>query len=209
MWIDVEQNSDIWYDLRLGKITSSHLATIMANYPKGLGDPAKRYAERIALEIVTGERNDEDDFKNVWMERGNEYEPIARHLYEMETFRKVTNGGFFVMDGSDEIQIGDSPDGIIGKEGRVEFKCVKASTQWKRIKKGGYDKAYRDQIQGHLWTGEAQWCDFVQYSPKMPENKQLYIHRVYRDEERISQMNDRMPLFREEVKTNIKILKAA
>jgi hypothetical protein len=95
MWIDTEQNSIEWFDLRLGKITSSHFATIMANYPNKLGDPAKDYAERIALEMVTGERNDEDDYKSIWMERGNEYEPIARQLYEMETFRKVTNGGFF------------------------------------------------------------------------------------------------------------------
>jgi len=205
MWINVEQNSQEWYDLRLGKITSSHLAEIMAHYPKNtLGVTAKAYAERIALEIVTGERNDEDDFKNVYMERGNEFEPIARQLYEMETFRKVTNGGFFIMD-----DLGDSPDGIVGKDGRVEIKVVKASTQWKRLKKGGYDTAYRDQIQGHLWIGNAKWCDFIQYSPKMPENKQLYIHRVYRDEERISQIEDRMPLFRKEIEDNIKILKAA
>jgi putative phage-type endonuclease len=201
MWIDIEQNSDEWFDLRQGKITASHFATIMAHYPNGLGDLAKRYAERVALEIVTGERNDEDDFKSVWMERGNEYEPIAKQLYEMETFRKVTNGGFFVLN-----DLGDSPDGIIGEHGRIEIKCVKASTQWKRLKKGGYDLSYKWQIQGHLWIGNAGWCDFVQYSPKMPENKQLYIYTVKRDEVMISQLRERMELFRAEVKMNVKIL---
>lgn len=204
MWIDIEQNSIEWYDLRLGKITSSHFATIMAHYPNKLGDPAKDYAERVALEIVTGERNDEDDFKSVYMERGNEYEPIARQLYEMETFRKVTNGGFFTQN-----DLGDSPDGIIGKDGRIEIKCVKAKTQFRRLKKKGYDLSYKWQIQGHLWIGNAQWCDFVQYSPKMPESKQLYIYTVERDELMISQLRDRMKLFREEVQMNVKLLKAA
>ena len=202
MWIDVEQNSDAWFDLRVGKITSSNFASIMANDGKAFGNPAIQYAERIALEIVTGERNDENDFKSVYMERGNEYEPIARGLYELETFRKVREGGFFY-----ENDLGDSPDGIVGEHGRVEIKCVIAGTQWKRIKKGGYDTAYKWQIQGHLWVGNAQWCDFIQYAPKMPENKQLYIHRVHRDEVMISAMEERMDLFRKEIKSNVKLLK--
>ncbi len=202
MWIDVEQNSDAWFDLRVGKITSSNFASIMANDGKAFGNPAIQYAERIALEIVTGERNDENDFKSVYMERGNEYETIARGLYELETFRKVREGGFFY-----ENDLGDSPDGIVGEHGRVEIKCVIAGTQWKRIKKGGYDTAYKWQIQGHLWVGNAQWCDFIQYAPKMPENKQLYIHRVHRDEVMISAMEERMDLFRKEIKSNVKLLK--
>ncbi len=202
MWIDVEQNSDAWFDLRVGKITSSNFASIMANDGKAFGNPAIQYAERIALEIVTGERNDENDFKSVYMERGNEYEPIARGLYELETFRKVREGGFFY-----ENDLGDSPDGIVGEHGRVEIKCVIAGTQWKRIKKGGYDTAYKWQIQGHLWVGNAQWCDFIQYAPKMPENKQLYIHRVHRDEVMISAMKERMDLFKKEIESNVKLLK--
>lgn len=203
MWVDVEQNSDTWFDLRVGKITSSNFAKIMANGADKFGDPAIKYAQRIALEIVTGERNDEEDFKSVYMERGNEYEPIAIGLYELETFRKVKNGGFFYED-----DLGDSPDGIIGERGRAEVKCVIAGTQWKRLKKGGYDTAYKDQIQGHLWIGDADWCDFIQYAPKMPENKQLYIHRVYRDEVRISEMEAKMKRFRELIKQDVMILKA-
>ena len=204
MWVDVDQNSDAWFDLRVGKITSSNFAKIMANGADKFGDPAIKYAERIALEMVTGERNDEDDFKSVYMERGNEYEPIAKNLYEIETFRKVKNGGFFYED-----DLGDSPDGIVGEHGRVEIKCVIAGTQFKRLKKGGYDTAYKWQIQGHIWIGGADWCDFVQYAPKMPVNKQLYIHRVHRDEEMISEMETKMKKFRELVKQDIMILKAA
>lgn len=204
MWIDIEQNSDAWFDLRVGKITSSNFAKIMANGADKFGDPAIKYSERIALEMVIGERNDEDDFKSVYMERGNEYEPIAKGLYEIETFRKVKNGGFFY-----ENDLGDSPDGIVGERGRVEIKCVIAGTQFKRLKKGGYDTAYKWQIQGHLWVGDADWCDFVQYAPKMPLSKQLYIHRVHRDEVMISELEAKMKKFRELVKQDVMILKSA
>ena len=138
------------------------------------------------------------------MERGNEYEPIAKGLYEIETFRKVKNGGFFYDD-----DLGDSPDGIIGEQGRIEIKCVGASAQWKRLKKGGYDTAYKWQIQGHLWVGDAEWCDFVQYAPKMPLNKQLYIHRIHRDEIMIAEMETKMNKFRELIKQDVMILKSA
>jgi hypothetical protein len=176
MWIDIEQNSDAWFDLRVGKITSSNFAKIMANGADKFGDPAIKYSERIALEMVIGERNDEDDFKSVYMERGNEYEPIAKGLYEIETFRKVKNGGFFYDD-----DLGDSPDGIIGEQGRIEIKCV----------------------------GDAEWCDFVQYAPKMPLNKQLYIHRIHRDEIMIAEMETKMNKFRELIKQDVMILKSA
>jgi hypothetical protein len=83
---------------------------------------------------------------------------------------------------------------------------VKAKTQFKRLKKGGYDLSYKWQMQGHLWVGNAQWCDFVQYSGKMPEGKQLYIYTVKRDEVMISQLRERMKLFRKEVQMNVKIL---
>lgn len=203
MWKDVVQNSDEWFDLRVGKITSSHFASIMANDGKALGNPAIEYAQRVALEQVTGLRDETGSFKNAYMDRGNDLEPIARDLYEIETFSKVTNGGFHYID-----DLGDSPDGKVGEKGRIEIKCVIPNTHWKRLKKGGYDTAYKYQIQGHLWIGNCDWCDFVQYCPEMPQSKRLYVFTVKRDEEMIERMKIRMELFRQEVKKNVEILNA-
>ena len=44
------------------------------------------------------------------MDRGHEWEPVAKDLYEWETFYKVDNGGFYELG-----EYGDSPDGNIGK----------------------------------------------------------------------------------------------
>ena len=37
-FIDVEQNSDEWFDLRGGRLTSSKLGVIMANFGKSFGE---------------------------------------------------------------------------------------------------------------------------------------------------------------------------
>ena len=51
---DIVQNSDEWFELRKGKVTTSNLGLIMANYGKAFGEPAKKYAFRLAKEQVTG-----------------------------------------------------------------------------------------------------------------------------------------------------------
>ncbi len=207
MFIDIKQNSEEWFELRLKKATSSNFAKIMANDGKAFGLPALEYAERIALEYVT-EVRDETGFTNAFMDRGTEFEPVARSRYELETLYVVTNGGFHYHESNYKILLGDSNDGNVGKDGCIEIKCVIPKTQWKRLKKGGYDLAYKWQIQGHIWIGEKDWCDFVSYCPEMPENKQLYIYRVMRDNNMIASMNLRINLFKEEVLKNIEILES-
>jgi hypothetical protein len=115
---DVQQNTDEWQALRLGKATASNFACFMANYGKAFGDPAKRYALQIALERLTGKKA-EFSFSNEHMERGHEQEPVAKMLYAEETLREVLNGGFF-----DCGEYGDSPDGLVGEHGVVEVKSV-------------------------------------------------------------------------------------
>lgn len=201
MWIDIQQNSDEWFDLRLKKATSSNFGKIMANIEKSFGNPAIEYAQRIANEIVTSER-DTRGFKGSYFDDGHEIEPIAIDAYERENFCTVTNGGFFHHG-----RLGDSNDGNVGENGCIEVKGVIQNTQWKRLKKGGYDTAYKWQIQGHIWLGEKEWCDFISYCPEMIEGKRLYVFRVHRDSEMIGQMKQRISIdFMDEVDKNVKLL---
>lgn len=206
MWIDIDQNTEEWFNLRLGKITSSNFAKIMANNGKPFGNPAIEYAQKLALEYVTLKRDESSSFTNAYMQRGNELEPIAVQLYEQETLQEVTKGGFNVEDSEHIIKLGDSPDGNIGKDGCLEVKCVIPNTHWKRLKDGGYDTAYKWQIFGHIWLGNKQWCDFVSYCPEMPESKQLYIFRVFKEEETFAIMAERLNEFKEVVLEHIKLL---
>lgn len=171
---DVEQNSEEWEALRLGKATASNYAKFMANYGKDFGDPAQRYALQIALERVTGRRAGHS-FKSDDMERGHEEEPLARLLYEEQNFVDVANGGFF-----DWGDYGDSPDGLVGDDGVLEIKCVIASTHETNIRRGAPDPAYRWQVVGHLDGTGREWVDFASYCSDYPEWKQLVVYRVHR-----------------------------
>lgn len=186
MFYPVKQWSDEWFNLRLGRITSSNLSDIMANLGKPFGEPAKRYARKLALERIMWKR-EEERFQSADMERGNELEPIARQLYEKEMMVDVDNGGFF-----SQWDIWDSPDGLVGEDGCIEIKSVIANTHWERIEKWSYDTTYHWQIHGHLWITGRKWCDFISYCPEFPESKQLYVFRVQRDDEVIKIMQSRV-----------------
>jgi len=171
-FIDIEQNSDEWYELRAGKLTSSKLGVVMANYGKAFGEPAKKYAVNIAIEQITGKAIP-SSYSNEHMERGHEQEPIARRLYEEETFSEVLNGGFF--DGG---FIGCSPDGRVDDDGAIEIKSVISHVHYANIKRQSVDPAYRWQCIGNLKFMGAEWLDFISFCADFPEDKQLFTHRI-------------------------------
>ena len=146
---DVEQNTEEWFNLRSGKITTSNFGKFMANYGKAFGDPAQRYAFKIAKEQVTGERVEESSYTNEHMMNGHIYEPIARDAYEYETFNNVTNGGF--CQHSKYSDVGGSPDGLVlDQNGGIEIKSVIDWTHRNTIKRGTFDPSYRWQILGNI-----------------------------------------------------------
>lgn len=173
---DVQQNTEDWQALRLGKVTASNFACFMANEGKAFGEPAKAYALRIALEIATGRRS-ENGYSNDHMERGHEQEPIARRLYEDTYFVNVSNGGFF-----DWGSYGDSPDGLVGSDGGIEIKCVIDKVHYATLLRGSFDPAYRWQLIGHLDCTGRDWFDFVSYCADFPEEKRLLVYRLHRDD---------------------------
>lgn len=168
---DISQNTDEWLSMRAGKLTSSNLGKVMANYGKAFGEPAKKLAVTIAIEQITGNPIS-SNYTNEHMERGHEQEPIARMLYEDQTFSNVTNGGFF---GSDNI--GCSPDGLAGS-GVIEIKSVIESVHFANVKRQGVDPAYKWQCIGNLKFTGSDWIDFISYCEGYPQGKNLFIHRL-------------------------------
>jgi hypothetical protein len=171
---DVQQNTDEWMELRLGKVTCSNFGTIMANYGKAFGDPAKKYAVQLALEQIN-QRKSENVFSNEHTERGHEQEPIARMLYEQERFCDISNGGFFCWGA-----YGDSPDGLVDNDGVVEIKSVIASVQYATLERGAPDPAYKWQLIGHLDCTNRQWVDYISFCADFPDDNQNIVYRIQR-----------------------------
>jgi hypothetical protein len=170
-FVDVEQNSDEWLILRAGKLTASSVSKVMANGDKAFGDPAKRLAVDIALGQITGQPQS-SGYTNAHMERGHEQEPVARALYETETFSAVSNGGFFCDD-----FLGCSPDGVVDS-GLIEIKSVVPHVHLANIRRGTIDPAYRWQCVFSLYFTGKDWLDFVSYCADFPVGKQLFICRA-------------------------------
>lgn len=171
----------------------SHLLRIQSrDLTKSFGDLAKKYAVNIAIEQITGQKLD-SNYSNDHMARGHEQEPIARMLYEDETFCDVENGGFFYSD-----NVGCSPDGLVNDDGVIEIKSVIHTTHFDNLKRQKIDPAYKWQCVGNLMFTGRKWLDFISYCADFLEEKQLFICRIYRKdllrefraiESRIAQFN--------------------
>ena len=192
---DVEQNSEEWFDLRIGKVTTSNFGKFMANYGKKFGEPAKKYAFKLAKEQVTGVKADEESYSNKYMEAGHEWEPVACDEYTKETFNLVSNGGF--CQSEKHPNVGGSPDGLVGANGGIEIKSVIDWTQRNNIKRGGFDPAYKWQILGNIWLCGLDWLDFISYGYNYTEEKKLYIYRATMEEyqEEINKIEPRLVEF--------------
>jgi hypothetical protein len=200
---DVQQNTDEWQALRLGKATCSMFGAFMANYGKAFGEPAQREALRIALERLTGKKS-EFSFSNDHMERGHEQEPVAKMLYAEETFTEVLNGGFF-----DCGEHGDSPDARVGDVGVIEVKSVIAPTHYATIQRGTFDPAYKWQLVGHLDCTDRAWVDFVSYCSDFPLGSQLFVHRLWRGEckDELEMLRERRAAFLKLIDTTVNNIK--
>ena len=198
---DIPQNTDEWLEMRGGRLTSSNLGKVMANYGKPFGEPAKKYAVNIALEQITGKAIS-STYSNEHMQRGHEQEPIARCLYEEETFCTVSNGGFFCDD-----FIGCSPDGL-PDDGVIEIKSVIASVQYANVKRQGVDPAYKWQCIGNLKFTDRDWIDFISYCADFPEDKQLFIHRLKKEDlgKEFEMIDDRIDEFKKLVVESKKLI---
>jgi hypothetical protein len=57
---------------------------------------------------------------------------------------------------------------------------------------------YVPQILCELYVTGAQWCDFLSYDPRLPENLQTFLIRYERDEKAIDEFARKAAIFLEE-----------
>lgn len=203
-FINIDQGTTEWFELRRGRITASVIKDIMG--VRGLGKTADDLAMKIAYERETRfeiEKITTDD-----MERGNEREPIARALYADKFNVDVLDGGFYCLG-----NLGASPDGRImlpdGALGLIEIKSPKYKNHLRVLRSGTYDPQYYGQMQFQLYVTGAKWVDFVSYCPEMPAGKELHVYRVYPDEKYQTTLRGRLDAMTVKIEEWADVLKAA
>jgi len=180
---NLEQGSESWHTIRLGKLTASRFKDVIS---KGRGKaPSKTresYLMQLTAEVLTG--SPQDSFTSDAMQWGIETEPQARNMYETLEGVTVEQVGFVTI--SD--WVGCSPDGLVGDEGLVEFKCPKSSTQLAYYLAGVFPPEYKAQVQGQLYVTDRKWCGFVSFDPRINSDAHYFKIRVKRDEEYIEEL---------------------
>lgn len=168
---DVQQGSPEWLALRLGMPTASDFHRFVgskgelsrAKKGDGLSLKAKSYAYTLVAEQLL--QRPLDSLEQIeWIEHGKSWEGTARAQYGFENGVTPEIIGFAT---TDDGKAGASPDSLVGGEGLLEIKCVKANTQIAYLEEG-FDEDYLCQVQGQMFVTGRAWCDWYSWNAEMP-----------------------------------------
>lgn len=161
------QGSESWFAARVGKPTASNFSRLV-NSKGERSKSLQGYARELASELYAGKTLNEFH-GNAWMERGRELEAEAIALYEFTNDVAVTRVGFCTDDTN---RYGCSPDGLVGEDGGLEIKCLKAERHMEAVayhaKHACAPSGYVQQVQGGLFITGRKWWDLQFYNPELP-----------------------------------------
>ena len=200
----IEQGSPEWFAQRLGKVTASRVADVIAKTKTGYSASRENYMAQLICERMTGQK--QESYTNAAMEWGTETEPLARAAYE--AFKDVLVDEVGIIDHPFIPTSAASPDGLISDDGMVEIKCPNTATHFDTLLNGKMPSKYMPQVQWQMACANRLWVDFVSFDPRVPEELQLFVVRVDRDQEYIDQMEVEVRQFLSEVNDLFTKLKA-
>jgi len=173
----MDQGTEEWFTIRIGKVTASRVADVIAKTKTGYSASRDNYMAQLVCERLTGQKG--ESFSNAAMQHGTDTEPLARAAYEALQDVLVDEVGF-VPHPTIEMA-GASPDGLVGADGLLEIKCPNTATHIETLLSQGVPGKYNTQMQFQMACTGRQWCDFVSFDNRLPEELQLFVKRVPRD----------------------------
>jgi len=205
----MEQRTEEWFAARLGKVTASRVADVIAKTKSGYSASRDNYMAQLICERLTGQQG--ESFSNAAMTWGTETEPLARSAFEAYADVMVEEVGF-VSHPTIE-QAGASPDGLVGLFGMLEIKCPNTATHIDTLLSQTVPTKYITQMQWQMRCCERQWCEFVSFDPRLPQDLQLFVKRVEFDAEYVAMLEKEVIQFLAELDdkvnklTNLKVNK--
>ena len=198
----MEQKSPEWFAARLGRVTASRVADVVAKTKSGDSASRGNYMAQLVIERLTNKQ--EESYSNEYMDWGNLQEPFARAAYEAATNVLVDEVGMITHP---RIEMsGASPDGLVGDDGLVEIKCPKTATHIETLLSKTVPGKYNIQMQWQMACTDRSWCDFVSFDPRMPDGLQMFLKRVPRDDALIKTLEDEVTKFLKEVDSKLEQL---
>jgi len=200
----MEQGTPEWFQARVGRVTASRVSDIISKTKSGYSASRANYMAELICERISGKKN--ESFTSSAMQHGIDTEPLARAAYQAKTGEIVQKAGFVV---NPLIPMaGASPDGLIDADGLIEIKCPNTATHIETLLANEVPTKYIPQMQFQMACTNREWCDFVSYDPRMPENMSIFIHRVKRDVEYIVMLEKEVKKFLGELDEKLNSLKS-
>lgn len=199
----MEQRTDEWFSARLGKVTGSRVADVMAKTKSGYSASRQNYMAELICQRLTGRQ--EERFTTAAMQRGTDLEPKARAMYMLETGEIVLETGLVLHP--DIPDFGASPDGLVGDDGLIEIKCPNTWTHIETLKSGEPKREYFIQMQAQMACTGRQWCDFISYDDRLPDDLAYFQTRINRDDAFIADMLSEIRVFLSDLEELINKLK--
>lgn len=175
---------ETWVQARLGKVTASRVADVIAKTKTGWSAKRESYMIELMAERFTGMRA--EPFLSAAMLWGVETEHAAREAYQRFADAPVQKVWF--IEHPYIPMAGASPDGLVGDEGLLEIKCPNTATHVHTLLSRTVPEKHVAQMQWQLACTERKWCDFVSFDPRMPDGLRLAVIRTHRVPEIIEQM---------------------
>lgn len=201
----IQQGTDSWHQLRLGKVTASRIADIVRKGKGGAVSASRaRYAGELIAERLTGQPT--VGFKSADMEWGNETEALACDAYAFYRDADLIEVAFVPHP-----TIGDtgaSPDRLVGDDGLLEIKSPATHTHIATLQGAPIDPDYLTQMMWQMACTGRAWCDFASFDPRLPEAMRLHVRRVHRDDARIAELETEVIAFLAEVRATVDSLRS-
>lgn len=198
-----KQGTDAWHLLRLGRVTASRVSDVLSKGKSGESASRRNYRIELVAQRLTGQPG--ESFTNAAIEWGTATEPLARVAYELKHNTSVMEVAF--VEHPTIEWFGCSPDGLVGDDGLIEIKCPNTTTHLDWMEEGKAPSKHIPQMMAQMACTSRSWCDFVSFDPRLPEDLQLFIVRVNRDQEYIDNMEAEVKKFLKEVEETINKLK--
>lgn len=200
----LEQGSELWIQARVGLVTASRCADVIAMTKKGEGADRRNYRTELICERLTGQPYPQ--YVSQEMQWGRDQEPFARAAYELQRDVLVETAGFIVHPRI--AKFGASPDGLVGDDGMIQIKCPTTKTHLEWMLGGVTPVEHMAQMLAELSCTERAWCDFVSFDPRLPEHLQLFVRRFERNDKLIAALESEVQHFNYELEETLAALPA-
>ena len=159
---DLPQYSEEWWEVRRGVPTASNFSSMMTPKKQEFTlSGSMTYAYQLCGERLSQSYGaPEENYQSAAMKQGVLMEPRVRAAYEFHTGHTVKPIGFVF---NRDLEIGGSPDGLIGEDGGLECKypIAKTMAQWMDTLTPQIPDEHKAQVHGSLIVSGRKWWDFM------------------------------------------------